>query len=153
MNINYMLNLARLPIHFWEVITDQPSKTNPGTSILSWCVFRLNNYSAIVPEDITTSLKECSGFHDKVFIESIIKWITNRVSELGMTNSKEALSMNNSFQVLQTKLVKLKEYSGFFDIDLDDPYIISDSIDVLQLLIDLKQIIDIVAEQATKSKA
>ena len=148
-----MLNMARLPFHFWEVVTDQSSKTNPGTSVLSWCVFHLNNYSVAIPENITASLKECSGFHDKVFIGSIIKWITKQVNELGMTNSKEALSMNNSFQVLQTKLVKLKEYSGFFDIDLDAPYISSDSIDVLQSLIDLKQIIDVVAEQATKSKA
>ena len=154
MNINYMLNLARLPIHFWEVVIDQPSKMNPGTSVLSWCVFRLNNYSASgVPAEIIVSLKECSEFYNKVSIEAIVLWIASQVHILGMTNSKEALSMNNSFQALQANLTKLKEPTGFFDIDLDDPYTKSDSIEVLQSLIDLKQIIDVVTEQATKSKA
>ena len=86
MQINKLLNLARFSIHFWELVTKQSPKNNPGTSLLSWCVVRLDQYLIpSYPDEIKICINECNDFlHSEQNLTYIYNWISTQLEELNI---------------------------------------------------------------------
>ena len=138
MQINKLLNLARFSIHFWELVTKQSSKNNPGTSLLSWCVVRLDQYLIIVyPDEINACIDECNDFlHSEQNLTYIYNWISTQLEELNLqTQLLKNTNFEAKFSYLKLQISKLNNRSI---IDITE----YDSIEFLQSLINIKQLIN-----------
>jgi hypothetical protein len=75
MNVNDLLTLTRLPIHFWNEVNGEPDfRDNPGKQLQSWIVANcLDLEEAEVPEVLERVVAECERCFDDH--KSIIDWI------------------------------------------------------------------------------
>lgn len=131
-----MLFYSRLPSKFFELVTNETSKFNPGNSLRSYLVAHAITQDAVdLPQEINQIYKECFKFSTDDFVIQIIK---DRLAEQGakVLVESEASNPRNAevYKTLKTEGLVLKDdLTTLFKTKIPDELIAS-SVNLQDLL-------------------
>ena len=103
--INDVLTHARLPFHFWTMMTGERTPwDNPGSSLLSFCVLRLNEIYVELSPELEESFQTCLTFSTSTEnVLAIAGMLSERVSAFSARLNAKPVVDKDKFAIIKNQ--------------------------------------------------